>query len=63
VGFILAVALIASQTTYYEAKVASFGCTSIDAVSELQKVRSTQFAQKGNNGAEYQTRHTIRHHT
>jgi hypothetical protein len=44
VGFILAVALVASQTTYYEAKVASFGCTSIDAVSELQKVRSDQKA-------------------
>lgn len=37
---ILALALIASQTTYYEAKVTTFGCTSIDAVSQLQKVRS-----------------------
>jgi len=37
---ILAIALVASQTTYYEAKVTPFGCTSIDAVSELQKVRS-----------------------
>jgi hypothetical protein len=37
---ILAIALVASQTTYYEAKVTTFGCTSIDAVSELQKVRS-----------------------
>ena len=44
VGFILAVALVASQTTYYEAKVTSFGCTSIDAVSQLQKVRSDQKA-------------------
>src|SRR5207248_6220625 len=26
--------------TYYEAKVTTFGCTSIDAVSQLQKVRS-----------------------
>ena len=43
-GFILAVALVASQTTYYEAKVTSFGCTSIDAVSQLQKVRSDQKA-------------------
>ena len=43
-GFILAVALVVSQTMYYEAKVASFGCTSIDAVSELQKVRSDQKA-------------------
>src|SRR5437763_11090520 len=30
----------AEQTTYYEAKVPTFGCTSIDAVSQLQKVRS-----------------------
>jgi hypothetical protein len=37
---ILAVALVASQMTYYEAKVTSFGCTSIDAISQLQKVRS-----------------------
>ena len=43
-GFILAVALVASQTTYYEAKVTSFGCTSIDAVTQLQKVRSDQKA-------------------
>jgi hypothetical protein len=41
---ILAVALVASQMTYYEAKVESFGCTSIDAVSQLQKVRSDQKA-------------------
>jgi hypothetical protein len=41
---ILAVALVASQTTYYEAKVTTFGCTSIDAVSQLQKVRSDQKA-------------------
>ena len=37
---ILAITLVASQTTYYEAKVTTFGCTSIDAVSQLQKVRS-----------------------
>ena len=37
---ILAIVLVASQTTYYEAKVTTFGCTSIDAVSQLQKVRS-----------------------
>ncbi len=37
---ILAVALAASQITYYEAKVTSFGCTSIEAVAELQKIRS-----------------------
>ncbi len=41
---ILAVALVASHMTYYEAKVTSFGCTSIDAVSQLQKVRSDQKA-------------------
>ena len=43
-SFFLAVALAASQTTYYEAKVTSFGCTSIDAVSQLQSVRSDQKA-------------------
>lgn len=37
---ILAIALVASQTTYYEAKTTTFGCTSIDAVSQLQKIRS-----------------------
>jgi hypothetical protein len=37
---ILAVALVASQITYYEAKVTTFGCSSIDAVLQLQKVRS-----------------------
>jgi hypothetical protein len=36
---LLAVALIAWQGTYYEAKVTTFGCTSIDAVSRLQSVR------------------------
>jgi hypothetical protein len=30
----------ASQKTDYEAKVSTFGCTSIDAVSDLQKVRA-----------------------
>jgi hypothetical protein len=44
VSFLLAVALVASQTTYYEAKVTTFGCTSIDAVSQLQKVRSDEKA-------------------
>jgi hypothetical protein len=44
VSFLLAVAIVASQTTYYEAKVTTFGCTSIDAVSQLQKVRSDQKA-------------------
>ena len=43
-SFLLAVAIVASQTTYYEAKVTTFGCTSIDAVSQLQKVRSDQKA-------------------
>ena len=41
---ILAVVLVASQTTYYEAKVTSFGCTSIEDVSRLQSVRSDQNA-------------------
>ena len=41
---ILAVTLVASHLTYYEAKVTSFGCTSIDTVSQLQKVRSDQKA-------------------
>jgi hypothetical protein len=41
---ILAVVLVASQTAYYEAKVTTFGCTSIDAVSKLQKIRSDQKA-------------------
>src|SRR5271166_6228917 len=41
---ILAVALVASQITYYEARVMTFGCTSIDAVSQLQKVRSDEKA-------------------
>jgi hypothetical protein len=37
---ILAVALVVSQITYYEAKTTTFGCTSIEAVLQLQKVRS-----------------------
>jgi len=37
---ILAIALVASQTTYYEAKVTTFGCTSIDLVAQLQKLRA-----------------------
>jgi hypothetical protein len=41
---ILTVVLVAAQMTYYEATVTSFGCTSIDAVSQLQKVRSDQKA-------------------
>jgi hypothetical protein len=41
---ILAIALAASQTIYYEAKVETFGCSSIDAVSQLQKVRSDEKA-------------------
>ena len=41
---ILAVALVASQMTFYEAKVTSFGCTSIDAVLQLQQIRSDQKA-------------------
>jgi hypothetical protein len=41
---ILAIAVVAAQATYYEAKIESFGCTSIDAVSQLQKVRSDEKA-------------------
>jgi hypothetical protein len=37
-------ALVASQSMYYEAKVTSFGCTSIEAVNQLQSVRSDQKA-------------------
>jgi len=38
------VALAAASATYYEAKVTSFGCNSIDAVVELQKIRPDQKA-------------------
>jgi hypothetical protein len=41
---ILAVFIVASQTTYYTAKTTSFGCTSIDEVSQLQSIRSDQKA-------------------
>jgi len=41
---VAAILLVASPTAYYVAKVASFGCTSIEAVSQLQKVRSDQKA-------------------
>jgi hypothetical protein len=41
---IVAVVLVASQMTYYEAKVTSFGCTSIEDVSRLQRLRSDQKA-------------------
>ena len=44
VSFILVVALAASQATYYEAKATTFGCTSVEAVSKLQAVRSDQRA-------------------
>jgi len=40
----LAVALVAWQGAYYEAKVESFGCTSIEVVSRLQSIRSDQEA-------------------
>ena len=39
-----AVALAESKITYYEAKVTSFGCSSIEAVSELKTVRSDEVA-------------------
>lgn len=41
---ILALVLAASEITYYEAKVTSFGCTSIEAVSELKKTRADEKA-------------------
>jgi hypothetical protein len=41
---ILAVVLVASQVTYYEAKVTTFGCTSIEEVQRLQSLRSDQKA-------------------
>jgi hypothetical protein len=41
---LLAVALVASQATYYEAKVTSFGCTSVEEVHRLQSLRSDQKA-------------------
>ncbi len=41
---ILAVALLASQTTYYEAKIPTFGCTSMEEVARLQSLRSDQKA-------------------
>lgn len=41
---ILAIALVASQITYYDAKVTSFGCSSIEAVAQLKKVRSDESA-------------------
>jgi hypothetical protein len=44
VDLFLAVALVAWEGTYYEAKVESFGCTSIEEVSRLQSIRSDQKA-------------------
>ena len=43
-SLILATVLVASQMTYYEAKVTTFGCTSIEEVSRLQTIRSDQKA-------------------
>lgn len=39
-----AVALAELQIVYYEAKVNSFGCSSVEAVSQLKKVRSDDAA-------------------
>jgi len=41
---VLAVVLVASQTTYYVAKTTSFGCTSIEAADHLRSLRSDQKA-------------------
>ena len=41
---IAAIVLVSLQTTYYVAKVTSFGCSSVEAVYQLQQVRSDQKA-------------------
>jgi hypothetical protein len=41
---IAAIVLVGLQTTYYVAKVTSFGCSSVEAVHQLQQVRSDQKA-------------------
>jgi hypothetical protein len=41
---LLAALLVASQITYYEAKVTTFGCTSMEEVHRLQGLRSDQKA-------------------
>ena len=41
---IAAIGLVGLQTMYYVAKVTSFGCSSIEAVHQLQQVRSDQKA-------------------
>jgi hypothetical protein len=37
--------------------------TDLSEDHHLKQISSTYFAQNDNNGAEYQTRHTIRHHS
>jgi hypothetical protein len=44
VNAILALILVTSQVTYYEAKVTTFGCTSITEVQRLRGLRSDQKA-------------------
>jgi hypothetical protein len=41
---IAAIVLVGLLTTYYVAKVTSFGCSSIEAANQLQQVRSDQKA-------------------
>ena len=41
---IAAILLVGLQTTYYVAKVTSFGCSSIEAAHQLQQVRADQKA-------------------
>lgn len=41
---ILVVLAVASQVTYYQAKVPTFGCNSSNEVSELRTIRSDQKA-------------------
>lgn len=41
---LIAVTIVASQLSYYEAKVTTFGCNSIDEVHHLQSMRSDRKA-------------------
>jgi hypothetical protein len=41
---ILAILIATGQMTYYEAKVSTFGCYSIEEVQQLQSIRSDRIA-------------------
>lgn len=43
-SLLFAVALAATQTAYYQAKVTTFGCNSIAEVSQLENIRSDRKA-------------------